>query len=56
MKKLIALSLLLMAFVSVESLAQDKKPASPKETAEGTLLMVLKLQLYTTAPQLKAGK
>lgn len=37
MKKLIALSLLLMAFVTVESLAQDKKPASPKETAEGTI-------------------
>ncbi len=37
MKKLIALSLLLMAFISVESLAQDKKPASPKETVEGTI-------------------
>lgn len=37
MKKLLALSLLLMAFVSVESLAQDKKPASPKETVEGSI-------------------
>ncbi len=37
MKKLLALSLLLMAFVTVESLGQDKKPASPKETVEGTI-------------------
>jgi Protein of unknown function (DUF2911) len=37
MKKLLALSLLLMAFVSVESLAQDKKPASPKEIVEGSI-------------------
>jgi hypothetical protein len=37
MKNLTHLALILFAFITVDALAQDKKPASPKETVEGTI-------------------
>lgn len=37
MKKIATVALLLMAFITVDGLAQDKKPASPKETITGTI-------------------
>jgi hypothetical protein len=37
MKNLTQLALILLAFISVDALAQDKKPASPKETVQGTI-------------------
>lgn len=37
MKNLTHLALILLAFITVDALAQDKKPASPKETVEGTI-------------------
>lgn len=37
MRKLIMLAVVAMAFVSIDGIAQDKKPASPKETVKGTI-------------------
>lgn len=37
MKKITTLALLFMAFITLEGLAQDKKPASPQEKVEATL-------------------
>lgn len=37
MKKFTTLALVLLAFITVEGLAQDKKPASPKETVDATI-------------------
>ncbi len=37
MKNLLSLALLFVALATVQSIAQDKKPASPKETVEGSI-------------------
>lgn len=37
MKKFTTLALVLLAFITIDGLAQDKKPASPKETIEATI-------------------
>ncbi len=37
MKKITSLALVLFAFITVDGISQDKKPASPKETVETTL-------------------
>jgi hypothetical protein len=55
MKKFTTLALVLLAFITIDGLAQDKKPASPKETVEGTIDGA-KVSIVYSRPSVKGRK
>ena len=55
MKKITSLALVLFAFITVDGISQDKKPASPKETVE-TTIEGTKITIVYSRPSAKGRK